>query len=232
MAANDKITLPTETGNTGTKLAVVTRTQGADTVAINRMVPTREAVVKGVYRCATAVTTMAVAAQNGTSTALFWFTNPAASGRTVRLRRISLQYNFIGVTTLTTLPRMLLARVTWTGTPSGAQLAAVNVDASSVVASIADIRTASTGMTVSLTANTQLVSDLVPIAQVAGTAAVFETTPTIRSEMIDAESAEDEWIVIPPGQGVVLYQADAGGATTETRRVLANLVWDEIDLSG
>lgn len=233
MAGNTYVQLPSEAGNTGQKVAYSARTEGANSVVIPKVIPEREAVVVGVYRVTSlALQSLSVAAHNGTGTGFFWFMNPAASGRTIRLRRVSLQYGFQGVTTLTTLPRLVMQRFTWTGTPSGAQSLGVNVDSASVVASIADIRTASTGLTNSLTANTIFAVDCPPMAQVSGTAAVFETSPTVRSEMIDADAAEDEWVTIAPGQGVVLYQPDAGGATTETRRMMYNIVWDEVDLSG
>lgn len=231
MPANTTLTLPVETGNTGKKLSIQSRTQGGDTVYRHRVLVDRDGVVTGVYRAFTTVLSVQATAQNGTSTGHFWLFNPSGSGRTARIRRLSLQYNFVGVTTLGTLPRTIIQRFTWTGTQSGAQIAGANVDAASVVASVVELRTASTGATVSLTANTQLAADLAPIAQVSGTPAVFETTPTYRSEMIDAESSEDEWIVIPPGQGIVLYQVDAGTAS-DTRRLVANIVWDEINLDG
>jgi len=231
MPTDTYITLPSDSGNLGKKTAAQQRTQGADSVYLQKFIEERAGVVTEVFRIATiTVTQMAVSAQNGTTTGLLWLMNPASSTRTIRIRRISLQYNFIGVTTLTTLPRMVAQRFTWTGDASGASVAAAAVWSSADVTQ-ADIRTAMTGLTISLL--TPIVcSDLPPMGQVAGTAAVFETTATVRSEMIDADNAEDEWIVLTPGQGLVLYQADAGGATTETRRVLPTIVYDEVNASG
>lgn len=223
------VTLPSESGNTGKKVSYVQKTINSETVVVPRTVNERSGEVAGVFRATSTLQSVSVAAQNGTSTGFFWLVNDAGNTKSIRLRRLSLQYNFIGVTTLTTLPRIVLQRFTKTGTPSGAQTLGANIDGSSAVAAVADLRTAVTGMTVSLTANTVLVASLVPQAQVSGTAAVFETTPTYNFELIDAESAEDEWIVIPPGQGIVMYQPDAGGATTDTRRFVYNLVWDEIN---
>jgi hypothetical protein len=228
MSIDTYIHLPVETGNTGKKTAVVQKTQGADTVVLPRFVPDRAESVVAVFRVATLLTALLVAAQNGTSTAIAWFMNPTGSGRTIRIRRISNQYNFIGVTTLTTLPRIVAQRFINAGTPAGTQLLGVNVDGSDATTSIADIRTTNTGLTHALTANTILAADMPPMAQVSGTAAVFETSPTVRSEMIDADSSEDEWIRVPPGHGIAIYQADAGGATAETRKIVTNIVWDEV----
>lgn len=222
------VQLPSESGNTGKKVSYVQKTINSETVVIPRTVNERYGEVAGVFRLTSTLQSVSVAAQNGTSTGFFWLVNDAGNTKTIRIRRLSLQYNFIGVTTLTTLPRMVIQRFTKSGTPSGAQTLGVNIDGASVVAAVADLRTAVTGMTVSLTANTVLAASLPPQGQVSGTAAVFETTATYNFEMLDAESVEDQWITIPPGQGIVMWQADAGGATTDTRRFVYNLVWDEI----
>lgn len=225
------IRLPSDSGNLGQKTAVQQRTQGADTVTIPKFIVERELVVTEVFRVSgVALTALSVAAHNGTTTGFLWLMNPSASTRTLRIRRISMQYNIIGVTTLTTIPRIVAQRFTWTGTPSGASVAAAPTWLSADV-SQADIRTAMTGLTISLITPIVL-TDIPPMAQVAGVAAVFESTPTVRSEMIDADGAEDEWIVLTPGQGLVIYQADAGGATTETRRVLPIIVFDEVNAGG
>lgn len=222
------VTLPSESGNTGKKVSYVQKTINGETVVVPRTINERSGQVAGVFRATSTLQSVSVAAQNGTSTGFCWLVNDSGNTKSIRIRRLSLQYNFIGVTTLTTLPRIVLQRFTKTGTPTGAQTLGVNIDGNSVVAAVVDIRTAVTGMTVSLTANTIMAASLPPQGQVAGTAAVFETTPTYNFEMLDAESVEDQWIVIPPGQGLVMYQADAGGATTDTRRFVYNIVWDEI----
>jgi hypothetical protein len=230
MSADTFIQLPVETGNTGKKLKVQSRTQGADTVHAHYTIPQREGVVVDVFSLASMVlTALSLTAHNGTTTGFLWITNPAASAKNLRIRRASLMYNFIGVTTLTTIPRMLLQRFTWTGTPSGASLAATAIEDVSNV-TVADIRTASTGMTVTLLGSPVAI-DLPPMAQVSGTAATFAMNPTIRSEMVDTAS-EDEWIVLTPGQGLVLYQGDVGGATAETRRFVANILFDEVNPVG
>jgi hypothetical protein len=223
---NTFIRLPEEAGNTGQKVAYVSEVQGADTVLRPKVIIDREESVVGVFRAISTLQSVQAAAQNGTTTGFFWLINGSASGRNLRIRRLSLQYNFIGTTTLATLPRIILQRITFAGTPTGAPVLGVNIDGSSVTTAVGDLRTASTGLTVTLTANTQLAAALPPIAQVSGTAASYETTPTLRSELIDADASEDLWIVVPPGQGLVMYQVDAGTAS-DTRRFLYNVVWDE-----
>jgi hypothetical protein len=53
--------------------------------------------------------------------------------------------------------------------------------------------------------------------------------PSVTQSLIDIGAEEDEWPLIKAGQGIVLYQLDAG-TTSDTRRFTASLMWDEIEV--
>lgn len=46
--------------------------------------------------------------------------------------------------------------------------------------------------------------------------------------MIDPAADEDEWLVLVPGEGFVIWQ-DTAGTTSDTRKFNIQLLWDEID---
>lgn len=229
-STQDIITLPADAGNTGAKSATMTRTQGPDTVHIPTMIVERKEVVKGVYRASMAKQSVAAAAQNGTSTGFLWMACPAAvTTRAMRIRKLEIMINHSASTTMPTLPRIGIARFTFTGTASGATLAGAKIDPDSPNPSI-DLRTAVTGMTVTLNTdpgsllNTILVP---PMHNVTAAGLLF--MPSVPQSLIDIAAQEDEWPMIKNGQGIVLYQLDAG-TTSDTRQFTVNLLWDEIEV--
>jgi hypothetical protein len=72
-----------------------------------------------------------------------------------------------------------------------------------------------------------LVGTLSTVA-ICGSLTGVSSVSSARTEMISSYSEEDEWIVIAPGEGIVIYQ-DVAATTADTRRVEINMFWDEID---
>ncbi len=226
----DEITLPADAGNTGAKTATMTRMQGSETVHIPTMIVERKEVVKGVYRASMALLSVSATAHNGTSTGFLWISCPAAvTTRAMRIRNLELMINHSASTTMPTVPRIGIARYTFTGAASGATLAGSKIDPDSPNPSI-DLRTAVTGMTVTLNTDpgSLLGTVLVPPMHNV-TAAGLLFMPSVPQNLIDITANEDEWPMIKNGQGIVLYQLDAG-TTADTSRFTANLLWDEIEI--
>ena len=216
-----KIILPDDSGNTGKKIRSQTRVIGADTVHEHFFVPVREEAVLGVYRLGMAQVTILAAAQNGTSTGFLWFSVPVGTtGKKVRLRRLSVVSQHATALATPTAPRLTVTRYTFTGTASGASLTPVKVDATSA-ASVADLRTAVTGMTVSLVGSI----GTAPIVGAVTAVGAYSPTPV---HIVDPTADEDEFIVLAAGEGIVTYQ-DTAGTTSDTRVANIILLWDDID---
>jgi hypothetical protein len=225
------VTIPSDSGNTGKKIQTQSEVIGSDTVHAHFFIPRQKAKVLGVYRAASAaLQSVQAAAQNGTSTAFLWAHVPTAvSGKKVRLRQLRIEFQNVGVTSMPTVPRIGVARFTFTGTASGATQAGAKLDASAPTP-VLDQRTAVTGLTVTLdpSPGSLLSVTLVPAGLLAGTAASFAPHPSSVQWLMDGAAEEDEYLVLSPGEGVVLYQLDAGTAS-DSRRFAYSLVWDEID---
>lgn len=223
------VQLPLDTGNTGKKVRTQTKTVGADTVHEHFFVAGRQASVLGVYKVFSTLQSVQATAQNGTSTGFLWLHVPTAvTGKKMRLRRLWASFVTTGTTAMPTVPRLLLQRFTFTGTASGASVVASKM-ATSMPSAAADIRSASTGLSVSLVASAFVGGTLVPPTLIAGTAASFVTQAAPDQFLFNSVSdVEDDFCVIAPGEGVVVYQPDAGTAS-DARRFTLNLVWDEIE---
>jgi hypothetical protein len=230
----NKITLPSDGGNTGAKSATMDRTQGADTVTIPLMIPERREVVKGVYRTALPLQSVVAAAHNGTTTGFLWMFCPAAvTNRAMRLRRAKLAFQHSAVTAaMPTIPRIGLSRFTYTGTLSGAQVAGAKIDPDSANPSI-DMRTASTGgaLTLNTDPGSLLASVIVPPTLLLGTlpTSALIAIPNSEQELISSNANEDEWPMIKAGQGLVISQLDAATAA-DLRRFSLDILWDEIEI--
>jgi len=127
-----------------------------------------------------------------------------------------------------TTPRIALTRFTFTGTASGATLAGSKKDAL-YPSHILDIRTAVTGLTPTLVpgASSVAASSLVPAFLLSGTVADILWCETVMDDLIQAVSEDGFWTVAP-GEGLVLWQPDAG-TTSDIRRFTFEFTWDEID---
>jgi len=225
----NKIILPVDTGNTGKNVRTQTRVVGSDTVHEHFHIPISRREIKGIYGfSATAPAAVQAAAQNGTTTGFFWLEMPVGATKRGRLRRFSVMFDWGAVPTvdILTLPRIALARFTFTGAASGAQITPAKRNPGDD-ANVATIRTASTGMTVTLGAIFQ--ATFAPFIDFA-TAAGINVQPHEVTELIPAGLFEDEWPDYGPGEGLVLYQPDAGTAS-DPRRFNFRGVCDEYDNS-
>lgn len=229
-ATPDFVTLPNDASNTGAKTATVTKTQGLNTVETPLVIPDRYEKVTGVYRAAMPIQSVQAAAQNATASGFLWISCPTnLTSRAIRLRKMELSFQHSASTTMPTLPRIGLARYTFTGTASGATLAGAKVDPDAPNPS-ADLRTAVTGMTVTLNTDPgSLLNTVVVPAMHNVTAAGLLFACTDVQQLVNIMADEDEWPIIKAGQGLCLYQLDAGTAA-DTRRFGASLTWDEIEL--
>ena len=229
-ATLNDIQLPSDGTNSGAKTPTMQKVIGVTAYDYPMMIPAREQLVRGVYRASMAVQSVAATAQNGTSTGFLWITVPiSTTTRAIRIRKCTLGFNVSASTTMPTVARIGIARFTFTGTASGATLAGAKCNPDDASPSI-DMRTATTGLTITLNTDpgSLLSSVLVPALHNV-TAAGLLFMPTIDNELISVTAAEDEYITIKAGQGLVLYQPDAGTAA-DVRRFSVSLVWDEIEL--
>lgn len=229
-ATPDFVTLPSDASNTGAKTATMIKTQGANQVETPLVIPDRYETVRGVYRAAMAIQSVAAAAQNATSTGFLWILCPAAlTTRAIRLRKMELSFQHSSTVTMPTLPRIGLARYTFTGTASGATLAGAKVDPDADNPS-ADLRTAVTGMTVTLNTDPGSLLNTVVVPTLHNVTAAGLAFPcTDVQQLVNIMADEDEWPIIKAGQGLVLYQLDAGTAS-DARRFGVSMTWDEIEL--
>lgn len=185
------------------------------------MLSKRWAHITGIYRATTAQLTVQASAQNGTTTGFLWAHMPAAvTDRAARIRQILVTSQHSTALATPSGPRIVAARMTFTGTASGAALTAGKVDTDHGAASFS-LRTAVTGLTPTLVAN------LSGLALCGALTAVGAYAPA-PVPLLDA-NAEDEWPVIRPGEGVAIYQ-DVAGTTSDTRKITIALLWDEVVL--
>lgn len=219
----NKIILPLDTGNTGKNVRTQTRVVGADTVHEHFFILESRRSRLGIYYGTSGILTIPIAAHTPATTGFFWFINPVASGRNIALRRWATQIQFAVLSAVdVTVPRQAMALCTFTGTPSGAVIAAAkraSVDATPV----GSIRTAMTGLTV--TPGAMIKSDMPPINATASSA-------TIQANLIPAvandwDPVEEEQPILLPGEGIVCYSAD--GSTTANRRLSVDFAWEEYE---
>jgi hypothetical protein len=215
----NKVLLPDDSANAGKKVRTQTRVVGADTVHEHFFVNVHPHLITGIYMCHSGTLTVPTAAHNGTTTGHLWFINP--SGATIRgaLRGIAAQAANIAAAADLLYTRQLLSLITFTGTASGATLTPAKRDSTDAAAQMS-VRTASTGLTVTLGAT---VRHWVPPIQVGTTGVgVF---PTIVYP--ERDFTIDECPVFRTGEGAVLWSADA--STTTNKRFSCDLSWEERD---
>jgi len=215
-----KIIYPVDSGNSGPKARTQTKVVGADIVHEHFFIESRQALVLGVYAATLPQQSVQASAQNGTATGFLWAHVPVAiSGKASRIRVAWLSHNAAALAAST--PRIIANRFTFTGTASGASVTPAKVGPSATTpTSIFDLRTAVTGLTVTLGA--AVASSSVP-AIITAAGLSFGETP-----LLDNRGEEDRFLSVAPGEGVVVWQ-DLAGTTTDPRRFTLSLVWDDID---
>lgn len=221
-----KIQLPTDSGNTGPNVRTRSRVVGANTVHEHFFVQSTSGAILGVYSGQLSLQSVQAAAQNGTSTGFLWMHVPTAvTGKKARIRYIVLQHQISSATAMVSNPRIALARFTFTGTASGASITSGKIDSSNPSA-VFDLRTAATGLTVTLGA---VLSANLPPVLVQATAAAITVCPTVDT-LLWRDGSEEDFLVLAPGEGAVIYQPDAGTAA-DARKFIGSILWDEVDTS-
>ena len=219
------VQLPLDTGNTGKKVRTQTRVVGADTVHEHHFVPISVRKIDGIYHASSGVIATVAAADNGTTAArLGWLEMPVGGSKRGRLRQIETTH-VLGAAVAADLTVMFtpiaIARFTFTGTASGALITPAKRHPNDA-ANVANLRTASTGMTVTLGALARRCG-IMPFVDFATAAGWISVSPY--GNDFDP-IAEDEYLDFGPGEGLVFYQVDAGNVSWRT---VVSLVWDEYD---
>ena len=208
--------------STGKKLRTVSSTVGANTVEEQYVIPTSARTRTGLYRVHAGVFVVGAAADAATA-GRWWLINPVGSGVAVAVKRISFASQHGSALATPTSPRIMLERVTFTGTASGASVTPAKRARTTVAGTTADatavasVRTASTGLT--LAAGEAFKAFLPVVALTTAAACPAGTDDWDPSD-------EDTELILAAGEGVVCRQTDAGTAS-DTRRWVNNITWEE-----
>lgn len=205
---------PSDPAVVGQRHATRTRTEDAVTKHFPRVLPEDNRVRSGVFACQTGIHVVQAAAQAATA-GFWWLINPVGSTVLVALRRVEFMTQIGTVLNTPTSPRIQLERVTFTGTPTGAQVTPARVRTADG-ANTATLRTASTGLT--LTAGAAIYAFMPVASQTAGSG--------IPPGQGDWNPDNNGMIILAAGEGIVCRQPDAGTAS-DTRRFVTNIAWEE-----
>ena len=215
-----KIILPLDTGNTGKNVRTQTRVVGADTVHEHFMIPISERSAVGHYKASSLTLTVPIAVHNGTTSGYFWLYNPVGSAIKMSIKRMTIFTNFTALAVDLLTGEFRVNLFTFTGVGSAGQITPAK-RRSSDAAAVGQLRTASTGMTVTLGApffaGQYQTMDL-------ATGGAGHWPPCWTEWLPDEE--EDE-IVLLAGEGIVLWHSVA--VTTANRRLIANMSWEEFE---
>lgn len=214
------IQLPNDSGNTGKKVRSQTRVVGADTVHEHFFIATSARSKLGGYKANSGVLTVPAAVTNGTTTGYFWFSNPVGSARIIAVRRIYTVINFNALAVDLLVGELRFSRNTFTGVGSAGLITAAKRD-SADSAAVAELRTASTSMSVSLVAT--IYSQLYPTMDLATGGAGHWNA---QADWWDADE-EDEQLILRAGEGISCWHAAA--VTAANRRMIVNLAWEEYE---
>jgi hypothetical protein len=186
----------------------------------------------GCYR-SELLATIAAAAQTINTGGFFWGFNPAASGKLIRIERMGFQ---IAQTTsvaagFPSAPRIGFFKFSYTGTPTGAAVAASGLASiqggkfdTNHPAPVFDWRSAITGAT--CTYLHPLFSTVAAAIPIVGTVTTSQFAGFVTDNDYQPRESEYEH-VIRPGEGIVLFQPEAG-STADTRRAVARIMWEEV----
>lgn len=218
------VQLPVDTTNAGKKIRTQSKVIGTDTVHSHFWVQDRAQTVLGVYRLSLAQQTAQASATNGTSTGFAWLAVPTATTtKAARIRRLTVSSQHSTALATPTAPRVAASRFTFTGTASGASGGTPDKVDTTFPASALDVRTATTGMTITLVT-------LIGVAPIVGAVTAVGAYGPVDNSIVDPASDEDQWPVIRAGQGIALWQ-DTAGTASDTRKINVNIVSDDIDLT-
>lgn len=209
--------LPSDSGNTGKKMRTQSRVVGSDTVLEHFFVPSTTREVLGSYIAHTGVNLVQASAQTF-PTAFFYLINPVGNTPKIALTAIEVITQMGSALAAPTSPRLLWKLFTFTGTASGAQITPGKLD-STMPSPTASLRTASTGLSISGGA------DVICSLPTASATAVGYAPPQMDEWF---ESDESQQIILRAGEGIALYQPDAG-TTADTRRIITTIKWTEFN---
>jgi len=192
------IQLPLDTSNTGKKRRTQTRVVGSDTVHEDFVVPISKRNILGNYIYNVAPAALPITAHNGTTTGILWLVNPTANTENLAIKRILAEIQFTASAIDTALGLLRGQRFTYTGTPSGATLAASR-QRTTDIATGAVAYTAMTGMTITL--GEVIFRRALPM-MFSATAELGQVPPTLLDFFPKEEGME---FVLAPGEGLVLF---------------------------
>lgn len=215
------VLLPTDTSNTGKKIQTQSETIGSDIVHAHYFIARSRRKVLARYHFAMALQSVQASAQDGTSTGFFWLHNPIGSSVHGRLKRLQVVFSMTGEADMLSVPRIALARITFTGTASGAMVTPGKAQ-SALATNATDMRTAVTGLTV--TVGGLVWAAVVPTLGVTTSGISWNAGPVCTFE----PNEEEDYLHYDAGEGFLLYQPDAGTAS-DTRRFSVTGTWDEYD---
>lgn len=222
------VRLPNDGNNLGSPSRVVGRLVGGDYVYQHAYAYTSQSKINGLYYFCTAAAAVTQAGQDGITSAYAWIQNPSANVN-MRLRKLDIRFTNATATAIThdTAPRIAVALGTFTGAFNGATLTLAKRKTSDS-ANAGDIRTASTGATV--TVGNHVWAALCPGSDFS-VAGVYNVSyrSCIDSGDDDATS-EDEFIVIAQNECIIIYQMDAG-TVNDQRLVSVSGFFDEVDVT-
>ena len=186
----------------------------------------------GCYR-SELLATIAAAAQTINTGGFFWGFNPPTSGTIVRIERIGFQ---VAQTTsvaagFPSAPRIGFYKFTYTGTPTGAAVATsglVSIQGgkfdTNFPTAVLDWRSAITGAT--CVYGMPMFTTMAAAIPIVGTVTTSQFAGFVTDNDYQPRDSEYEH-VIRPGEGIVLFQPEAG-STGDTRRAVARIIWEEV----
>lgn len=220
------IRFPADGNYLGKAVRAVQRTIGADVTYAHVAAPISARALKGVYYFDQGVpSALAASAQDGVSTGLLWLQNPSAS-IAVRIRRLMVEFANATATAIVhdTSPRIVFARCTFTGTFSGATLTLTKRKTADS-ANASDIRTASTGATVT-------VGNVLWAPQVPANDITTSDVLQLQRREVWRPQSEDEYILLAQNECLAVYQDTNGTSTgTDQRLVRVSGIFDEVDVT-
>lgn len=216
--------------STGSRLRTYSQTVNAQTVMAQVVIPKSPRTRTGLYRATDGVaggqallTAAHTALATTAGTGFLFLTNPVASTVAVALKRIQFTLSVGSAAAAATSPRLTLNRFQYTGTISTATLTPgkrVNTATAGLALDAAAQAKVTTTITGQTTVSVQAVRawNAPAIITAAGIYGYdFEFDPNV----------EDDELILAPGEGLALQQSDAGTPTTEPRKVVVSVAWEE-----
>ncbi len=220
----NKITLPSDTGNSGKNVRTQTRVVGGDTVHEHFFVPIQAQEATGKYFFSSTQQTVSDVAHNATATGFFWLQLPSTATVTAIIRFIRANATASAASVFASAPVVSFSKFTFTGTASGALVTPVKFQTAGAANQLI-IRTLVTGMVVTVVGAVgqfQIPSIMTAVG------AVHAGEEVIPRNALSYTRGQD--LEIAPGEGLVVYQTVAGTAA-DTRKFNIQIEFDEVDLS-